>query len=129
MEIEKLTNKFIISLESILKRIELKSIDDILDSRDSDLFSSQWIKAWNEMSAEKINLERELEEIFKLVFRKTESDDLSAYITEDFELIANHLKLGENKWVTSLCNSYFNGKIPEGKIKASNKTLVELLNE
>jgi len=129
LEKEKLKNKFINSLQSILEKIDLESINDILDSRDSDLFSSQWTKAWNKLDTEKLNLETEREEIFKLIFKKTESDDLSAYITEDYELIANYLKLEENNWVTSLCNSYFNVKIPEGKVKSSNKTLIELINE
>ncbi|MDC1161891.1 hypothetical protein OAT18_00460 [Tenacibaculum sp.] len=64
-----------------------------------------------------------------MIFRKTESDDLSAYITEDFELIANHIVSSENNWVTSLCEYYFNGKIPNGKLELSNKTLTELINE
>ncbi|MFZ3576302.1 hypothetical protein, partial [Tenacibaculum finnmarkense] len=129
VEREKLTTKFIKSLESILETIDLESIDDILDLRDSDSFSNLWKKAWNQIESEKINTEKEREKIFKLIYSKTESGDLSAYITEDFELIMNFIGLRESNWVTSLCQSYFTGKIPIGILKNSEKTLIELINE
>lgn len=126
---EKLTNKFVNSLKSILENIDLETIDGILDSRDSEPFSENWMNAWNKIPNEKMSLEKEREKIFKLVLGKTKSSGLSAYITEDFELIINYLKLEENNWVTDLCNSYFNGKIPDENTKKSNKTLTELLKD
>ena len=128
-EKEKLTEKFIKSIELILENIDLESIDDILDLRDADIFSNLWMKAWNEIESEKIDTELEQERIFKLIYSKTKSGDLSAYISEDFELIANYINLKENSWVTSLCESYFSEKIPKGILENSEKTLMELISE
>ncbi|MCD8406249.1 hypothetical protein LNI88_11695 [Tenacibaculum dicentrarchi] len=126
---EKFKIKFINSLKSIFKKIDLESIDNILDSRDSTIFSNQWQKAWSKIETKNLNLEKEREKIFKLIYNETNSGDLSAYITEDFELIVNYIELKDNNWVTSLCHCYFNELIPKGEIKSSKKTLLELINE
>ena len=123
---EKLTKKFMNSLQSILDQIDLESIDSILDSRDN---SNQWTKAWNDIGSKKIKIDKEREDVFKLILSKTESDDLAAYVTEYFELITNYIELPENNWVTTLCQYYFNGKIPDGEIESSKKTLIELIKE
>ena len=112
-----------------METLDLESIDDILDLRDSDSFSNLWSKAWNKIESEKEITEIEREKIFKLIYSKTNSGDLSAYLLEDYELILNYIELKEDNWVTSLFQSYLNEKIPVGILSSCEKTLVELINE
>ncbi len=64
-----------------------------------------------------------------LIIEETDSSDLAAYISDDFELISYHLLTNDkNSWVTSLCASYFEKKIPQGELILKEKTLNELIN-
>ena len=63
-----------------------------------------------------------------MTFSKTNSSDLSAYISEDFELIASHLLANTNNtWVTSLCATYFEKKIPQGELRSMKTSLKEFI--
>ena len=127
--LEIFTKKFEASLQIILDAIDLDSIDDILDARDADAFSDVWIKTWKKVEHVQIDIDTQREKIFKLIFSKTQSSDLAAYLIEDFELIAKHLNQEEDNWVTHLCATYFDHKVPQGKLKSKNITLIELITQ
>ena len=127
--LEKYTTKFKESIRKILESIDLESIDDILDSRDSDTFSNLWMKAWQKVENINIKIDVQREQLFKFIFSKTDSSDLAAYFIEDFELIAKHLNEEEDNWVTNLCGTYFDLKIPHGELENKNIGLIELVNQ
>lgn len=134
--IENLQNLFITSLEKILKDLEEADIDQILDNRDLHVFSDAWTSAYKEIKIKPVTIEEQEQidvvrkDIFMRVFSKSESSDLSAYISDDFELICFHL-LGSDKntWVTALCAEYFNNQIPQGELVSQTKTLKEMFEE
>jgi hypothetical protein len=126
---------FMKSLSEIFVDFDTSSNDEILDNRDLTEFSDCWVNAFEETKQNKIHLadkkkiDKMRKEIFMMVISKTNSSDLSAYITEDFELIASHLLTNvNNTWVASLCASYLNKNIPQGQLKKIDKTLKELID-
>ncbi len=127
--IDKLTKKFTELIKNILLSLDLNTIDDILDSRDSDVFSNLWMQAWQKVEDKNLTIDSQREEIFKLVFSKTESSDLAAYITEDFELISKYLYEEDNNWVSNLYGTYFDHKIPCGELKNKEIKLAEMINK
>lgn len=116
-------------MDTILESIDLESIDDILDDRDADTFSDLWMEAWRNIENKELDIDSQRENIFKLVFSKTQSSDLAAYITEDFELIAKHVSEKDNGWVANLCGTYFDHQIPRTELECKEITLVELINQ
>ena len=94
----------------------------LLDERDSEIFSKQWMAEYtsveNVKSAKNERLiEKFRERIFKAVFRATENDDLSAYISDDFGLLADAINSDyQSKWLEALNLSYINGKIPKDRL-------------
>ncbi|MBB5638089.1 hypothetical protein HDE68_004015 [Pedobacter cryoconitis] len=133
--IQNLESLFMRSFENILIDLEDADIDLILSNRDLYVFSNSWARAYKEIKKKPVNNQEQKQideirkDIFMRVFSKTNSSDLSAYISDDFELICFHL-LGNyrNKWVTTLCAAYFTSQIPQGKLVASDKTLQELIS-
>jgi hypothetical protein len=122
-------------LREIFIDFDTSLIDEILDNRDSNAFSDLWANAFEETEKETLNREEKKKmdkirkEIFMMTISKTNSSDLSAYITEDFELIASHLASNsKNTWVASLCATYLNKKIPQRKLKQIDVTLKELID-
>ncbi len=120
MKIEELKNRFILALDITLHNIDMEAVNEILDNRDEDLFSEAWTMAHEQTKdykpdsklEEEMNEAREL--IFKQVFRMTGSTDLSAYISDDFELIVIHNMCDtNNKWVHKLSEAYLNYEIPQ----------------
>lgn len=95
--IENLQNLFITSLEKILKDLDEADIDQTLDNRDLHVFSNAWTSAYKEIKIKPVTIEEQEQidvvrkDIFMRVFSKSESSDLSAYISDDFELICFHL--------------------------------------
>ncbi|MCL1617036.1 hypothetical protein M3090_11625 [Bacteroides sp. ET71] len=120
MKTEELKNFIEIELPIILGSLSDETIDDILDERDDDFFSEQWMQAYNEVEKQKKQQEIPAaysEEIrknaFNTVLKITSSDDLAAYISDDFGLIVDADKVDiNNSWINALWQSYKNGKIP-----------------
>lgn len=122
-------------MNEIFIDFDASSTDDILDNRDLTTFSDLWTNAYNDTKQSIINsddknkIDEIRKEVFMATFSRTNSSDLSAYISEDFELISAHLLTNDNnKWVTSLCATYFDKKIPQGELKQVDRTLKELIN-
>lgn len=117
--ITELEKEFIKSLEIILNNIDNEKIDETLDNRDDEVFSDAWTSAYGQTKNNTIKPELRTEinrirkEIFMLVYQKTNSSDLSAYISDDFELIAFHLLDNtSNIWVSDLHRWYVKNEIP-----------------
>jgi hypothetical protein len=108
-------SEFILSLDAL----DEKFINELLDSRNSDPFDNNWVEAnealkehsKNINANEKEELNKFLEEIRKEAFIKTikasQSSDLAAYVSDDFEMIGTALILEfSNSFIASMLNSY-----------------------
>ena len=135
-QLDKLRHNFFEILKSILEHIDIENIDDILDNRDNDEFSELWTNSYNQIK--KISLESEVKEkisearkeIFILTYQKTNSSDLSAYISDDFDLIClQYLSETDNEWVNKLYATYLNREIPQGILKNISLNMNDLINK
>ena len=135
-QLDKLRHNFFEILKSILENIDIENIDDILDNRDNDEFSELWTNSYNQIK--KISLESEVKEkisearkeIFILTYQKTNSSDLSAYISDDFDLIClQYLSETYNEWVNKLYATYLNREIPQGILKNISLNMNDLINK
>ena len=135
-QLDKLRHNFFEILKSILENIDIENIDDILDNRDNDEFSELWTNSYNQIK--KISLESEVKEkisearkeIFILTYQKTNSSDLSAYISDDFDLIClQYLSETDNEWVNKLYATYLNREIPQGILKNISLNMNDLINK
>ena len=69
-------------------------------------------------------------EIFILTYQKTNSSDLSAYISDDFDLIClQYLSETDNEWVNKLYATYLNREIPQGILKNISLNMNDLINK
>ena len=117
-------------LNKLLKKIkngELLSLklfnnldeDIVLDMRDRSEFEDEWLRVSNILDEIKVDSKND-ELIYEIrkhsfinVYNITKSDELSAYISDDFELISKAIVLGYNdKWLNSLILSYADFKFP-----------------
>lgn len=134
-KLNKLEVAFKESLKAALHNIDSEKIDETLDNRDLPEFSDAWMEAYHAIDEKKVEEEIEdkitdiRKEIFVTIFRITESTELPAYISDDFELVSSYyLHDIENKWVTNLLFTYLNHKIPQGNLLIqTDKTMKELL--
>lgn len=101
-------------------------IDDLLDKRDNDDFSDEWIRIYNEISKKKGLIssdENEIiksirEESYKITYNATKSPELAGYISDDFGLISDALILNySDEWLNALAKEYIEGRIPHNKLK------------
>ena len=135
-QLDKLRHNFFEILKSILENIDIENIDAILDNRDNDEFSELWTNSYNQIK--KISLESEVKEkisearkeIFILTYQKTNSSDLSAYSSDDFDLIClQYLSETDNEWVNKLYATYLNREIPQGILKNISLNMNDLINK
>lgn len=101
-------------------------LNELLDSRDSDPFDTQWCRVDDEIKALKNdqNYTDEIEEeqnkvrekAFIIIEQNLESE-LSEYVSDDFGLIYDSLVLNyKDEWLNKLIETYQNKKIPSGKL-------------
>lgn len=101
-------------------------LNELLDSRDSDPFDTQWCRVDDEIKALKNdqNYTDEIEEeqnkvrekAFIIIEQNLESE-LSEYVSDDFGLIYNSLVLNyKDEWLNKLIETYQNKKIPSGEL-------------
>lgn len=97
-----------------------------LDQRDTDPFDAKWVQADKQLeanTAQHFSKEetQEIEEIktkwrtafFEKVIKKTHHADLSAYISEDIELITGYMLTGiENDFVRGMIEAFENNELP-----------------
>lgn len=99
-------------LPLILGRLSEETINNILDERDDNFFSEQWMQAYNEVEKQKKQQgvpatysEDIRKKAFNIVLQITDNDDLG--------LILDAEKVNvNNSWINALWQSYKNGKIP-----------------
>lgn len=123
------TFEIVEKLENISKAIlanedNFSQVDDLLDDRDNDVFSTQWMVEFDNVEKLKVSSESLgvddalLERIFKDVFSKSSSSDLASYVSDDFGLLIDAVIVGyESKWLNALWDSYVAGIIPRGEIE------------
>lgn len=101
-------------------------LNELLDSRDSDPFDTQWCRVDDEIKALKNdqNYTDEIEEqqnkvrekAFIIIEQNLESE-LSEYVSDDFGLIYDSLVLNyKDEWLNKLIETYQNKKIPSGEL-------------
>lgn len=118
-------------LEEIIKKLEemdfsQMDIEGILDQRDMPAFDTGWMKVYEQLGQlkkEKVYSDADREdckilrqEVFEFVYNQTEDDDLAGYISDDFGLIYDSLKLDyQSEWMDKFLHQYLNGQVPTGE--------------
>lgn len=101
-------------------------LNELLDSRDSEPFDTQWCRVDDEIKALKNdqNYTNEMEEeqnkvrekAFIIIEQNIESE-LSDYVSDDFGLIYDSLVLDyKDEWLNKLIETYRNKRIPSGEL-------------
>jgi hypothetical protein len=108
----------------VIERISISTdqeIELILDSREREDFSSQWMESFDNVESQKSSMENRLAEsvaqIRKVAYLKSyarwKSPDLAAYISDDFGLIADAIAMSiADPRLDLLLNSYLAGAVP-----------------
>lgn len=101
-------------------------VDDLLDSRDEEVFDSEWIETYNYVE----NMKRRYgyseqqendcscvrEKAFMIVCEACDGE-LAGYVSDDFGLIFDSQIVGfENDFLKKLINAYSQAIIPDGSI-------------
>ena len=101
-------------------------LNELLDSRDSAPFDTEWCRVDEEIEALK-NMQsytgenekeqsRIREKAFRIIEENIESE-LSEYVSDDFGLIYDSLVLNyKDQWLNKLIAAYQNKKIPAGEL-------------
>lgn len=118
--IEYIENYININLPKILEKLSEEDYYTILDKRDCDTFSEQWMQVYKiiEQLKAQMNIpttynENIRKKTFGIVLDITNNDDLAAYISDDLGLIVDAIKVGANiQLINALWLSYKNGVIP-----------------
>ena len=119
-------------LEDILKKLEemdfsQMDIEKILEQRDMPAFDKEWMKVYEQLAqlkkektytdTDKEDCEILRQEVFEFVYDQTEDDDLAGYMSDDFGLIYDSLKLDyHSEWMDKFLQQYLNGQIPTGEL-------------
>lgn len=110
-------------------------ISEMLDARDSVEFESDWLQTFNnlEMSFNASPEQPLITEIREIAYQKTydltQHSELSAYVSDDFELIAKSFFSGyTDEWLNLLFLSYLQGIFPHTKLMPK-KNGLELILE
>ena len=100
-----------------------EKIDAMLDSRDSSEFEEDWLKVFQKLEnrpfdAKDLKTVKNIREIaYKKTYNSTNHSELSAYVADDFEMIAKSLLADLNdEWLNALFLSYLHGLFPHSKI-------------
>ena len=115
--------------------LDNETIDEMLDSRDSSEFESDWLKVSQTLEKKKFSadnlasIENIREIAYKKTFDTTNHSELAAYVADDFEMIAKSLLSDfADEWLNALFLSYLHGLFPHSKI-APKRSGLELILE
>lgn len=111
-------------------------IDDILDMRDEKEFDSEWVRIYNMIQNKYVEndntkiIDSIRENVFTTLYDRVGDSDLSAYISDDFELMCKSYVMNINDaWLASLVNEYIQKKIPYGKLNKNFLNYKELFEK
>ncbi len=130
--IQKIKDKKIINE----KMFEGKDIDALLDSRDEEIFDTQWTNVSEKVEGIDFDpqVSKKLQELAKESFLVTDKSlgtqaEISSYISDDFELIGKCFMLEINDpWLNSLIMSYAKGVFPTGELAITDATLAQAID-
>ena len=101
-----------------------EALDVMLNMRDDVPFDSAWVKAYkllergNVASDKRVLVDAISELAFLSTYDLTQHDDLAAYVSDDFELIASAMALDiEDPWINGLWQSYKKGSFPYREVE------------
>ncbi len=113
-----------------------ENYDDMLDLRDEEEFEQEWIETDNAVNNLELieDVEEKIEKIAEVLFIRTmkvaENDELAGAVSDDFTLILTAIYSNyEDKWLSSLLNSYANNAFPYTELKPTTKKLKEIFTE
>lgn len=129
---------FTTKVTEIVQSVSQEDYDAILDSRDSDEFSTNWMKVYDEVKSMLNHIEIDSyyinkieslrERTFKSVIERAQSSDLAAYISDDLALLLEAVICNFNdSWLNGLLREYSLGKIPRGEILLVEGDLVQVI--
>ncbi len=128
----------LISSEALLAKSKFTNIefDEILDLRDGDEFDSNWTRIYKELCS--INkpstysdseCDSIRENVFKHVFAFTQSNELSSYISDDFELFYLAVNMNySNNWLNGLFAEYLCKSILSFTILPCDESIINQLS-
>lgn len=118
-------------LEEIIKKLEemdfsQMDIEKILECRQMPSFDKEWMKVYEKLNKlKKVKAYTDVDqedsrtlrkEVFEFVYDQTEDDDLAGYISDDFGLIYDYLKLNyQSEWMEKFLHQYLDGQVPTGE--------------
>lgn len=131
MNIKATGDRLIYALPDIFERISLpENLEEYITQRESDPFDSNWIASYESNRASLSSLQEADQKIVKAVedqvretafkwsHRAFKNSELSAYISDDFGMIFEHLLIDTDQpcWSLALLLSYLKGLLPEGHL-------------
>ncbi len=122
-----LINELLSALSDIdYSEFDEDTINDLLDSRDSDPFDAEWCRVSAEIEelkndrnyTPKIGSQQsKIREKAFITVERNIQNELSEYVSDDFGLIYDSLVLNyKDEWLDKLIGSYKNKKIPSGDL-------------
>lgn len=116
-----------------LKQID---IDELLDKREEAEFDSEWIRVYELAKNNKLTKETELivneirENAFRRIYCITNSSDLAAYVSDDFELLCKlYIMKVRDEWLSKFVNVYLQKRIPCGQLEEVSDDFNKLFNK
>lgn len=102
------------------------TLNELLDSRDSPPFDTEWCRVDEEIKAlkntqsyteENEEKEEKIREKAFMIMEENIESELSDYVSDDFGLIYDSLVLNyKDEWLNKLIAAYKNKKIPSGEL-------------
>lgn len=96
------------------------NLDEVLTGRANTTFDSEWIRVFDEIKALKNSVKitdntHIRESAYLIVYENSNSDDLAAYVSDDFGLIFDSIFLNyRDEWFDKLIRCYEELNIPNG---------------
>ena len=121
-----------VNSDCFLADLDIASIDNILDARDSDPFDAEWCRVNELVNQHKLEPSPDVDTLRELVFQRafaaTQSSDACGYISDDFGLIADVTIAGiSDPWVAALVANYTSGYFPHGALIGDSRSVAEIL--
>jgi hypothetical protein len=108
---------------------------EVLSGRDDPAFEREWLRLFEQVKDTSLSedathsLKALRKTAFKAAFKHSSDPDLSAYVSDDFEVMAKGIAShpGES-FLAALIEAYSAGRIPHGIITHSGRSLQSLLD-